>query len=78
MRPAVELSLDDNQVETTHSPVTVAQAVNSRPMSSYENGLQRLYDDDGLLEDQWDVTAAYPIHDTTEENYRDLIAKVAG
>ena len=38
--------------------------------------MQRLYDDDGLPEDQWEVTTAYPINDTTEENYKDLIAKV--
>ena len=71
MRPAVELSLGDDQ-EVTKTVSTV----NAWPTSSYENGLQRIYDDDGLPEDQWEVTAAYPIHKNTEETYKDLIAKV--
>ena len=71
MRPAVELSLGDDQ-EVTKTVSTV----DAWPTSSYENGLQRIDDDDGLLEDQWEVTAAYPIHKDTGETYQDLIAKV--
>ena len=74
-RPAVDSSLGDTQVETAHHPVTVTQTVNARPTSSSESGMPRIYDDDGLGEEQWEVTAAYPIHETTED-YNDLIAKV--
>ena len=40
-----------------------------------ESRISRIYDDDGLEEEQWEVTAAYPLHETTED-YKDLIAKV--
>ena len=37
--------------------------------------MPRIYDDDGLGGEQWEVTAAYLLHETTED-YKDLIAKV--
>ena len=75
VRPAVDSSLGDTQVETAQQPVTVTQTVHARPTSRYESGIPRIYDDDGLKEEQWEVTVAYPIHETTED-YKDLIAKV--
>ena len=75
MRPVVNSSLGDTQVETAHHQVTVTQTVNARPTSGYESGMSRIYDDNGLGEEQCEVTATYPIHETTED-YKGLIAKV--
>ena len=76
VRPAVDSSLEDTQVETAHHPVTVTQTVNARSTSGYESGMPRIYDDDdGLGEEQCKVTTAYPLHETTDD-YKNLIAKV--
>ena len=50
VRPAVDSSLGDTQVETAHHPATVT--------SGYESGMPRIYAGDGLGKEQWEVTAA--------------------
>ena len=58
LHPAVELSLGDDQ--------EAIKTVDALPTSS-NNSLPRNADDDGVLEDQWETTAAFPIHTDKEE-----------
>ena len=44
--------------------------------TSYENGLLRIEDDDGVSDEMWETTAAFSIPTETGETYQDLIAKV--
>ena len=69
-RPAVELSLDDDQEMTSSVPTVNVQS------TSYKNGLLRTPDDDGMPDEQWETTSAFPIPKDTGETYKDLIAKV--
>ena len=68
LHPAVELSLGDDQ--------EAIKTVDALPTSSNDNSLPRTKDDDGVLEDQWETTAAFPIHKDKEETYQELIDKV--
>ena len=51
------------------------KTVDALPTSSNDNSLPRTEDDDGVL-DQWETTAAFPIHKDKEETYQELIDKV--